>query len=206
MASASNHIHGAHSLLDGLQIRFSDKYRPAKRIVLAPDYVHRTQEDMAAILDLDYNFRLETSVLSNQNSNGNWLSLFKEEDAQMKDSASQENSLAPSSSQHRGPSPSSNKPARPPPPQPHAHSSASAEGTAAVRLSPTSASVTYQQSVPLQPQKVSPQPQIPRPNGATNHSFRVEDFEPNAANPFDAEELKSLNDMEELQRVLQSPH
>lgn len=100
------------------------------------------------------------------------------------------------------------KPARPPPP----HSSHGATTTASdpsvnankakggVSMNPAFASVSYR---PMEPQKAS---NVPKAASTlvqgTKNDFRVEDFEPNTANPFDNLELKSLNDMEELQRVL----
>ena len=93
------------------------------------------------------------------------------------------------------------RPAPPRPPPPKAAVSDNSKECSGVSLNPLFASVSYR---PLEPQKAT-KPSggaVTQSSNATNNGFRAEDFEPNSHNPFDNLELKSLNDMEELQHVL----
>ncbi|OQV20201.1 hypothetical protein BV898_05757 [Hypsibius exemplaris] len=193
-----------HSFLEGIQIRLTDKYKPQRRVILPPDCTNRLQEDIEAILDLDYDFKLEQQVLavyaqqtatasvedSDDRSSSSWPPAAVDGLTPVVPAVSQTSSTTAVESvstvtKPKGPPP------RPPPPV--------KDAAAGVSINPFLASVSYR---PMEPQKA----QLPGASAeaapSNAHTFRVEDFEPNSANPFDHLELKSLNDMEQLQQVL----
>ncbi|CAH1797259.1 unnamed protein product [Owenia fusiformis] len=197
--------------IDGVPIKLSDKYKPLKKVTLPLNF---QQRDISSILNLQYDFTLETDVI--EWTEAQKESQLMEEQAHFDNIATNIEQLGKDNDsmdidiEGADFAPEGSHTIMPEPDDDDQNHVSDQQIRSTENVAPLVAQVPSV-DVPLniwnnilQPVQIQPNKQTNQPKPAERStSFNLADFE-RVQDPFDSVELKTLNDFEELGKVLQN--
>ncbi|XP_077989172.1 ubiquitin-associated protein 1-like isoform X1 [Glandiceps talaboti] len=173
--------------LDGVEFKIGEKFKMPTRVSLPVNY---HQKDPTELLSREYDFTVENEVLRWAEERNRAEAAREAEEQARREAQAHVLSLGGVDSTTRN----------------DLDILASANGTQVLepRIAPVVANMSNEV---MQPVLSNPtRRQQSNPDGVSPNSINIADFEAVASDPFEATELKTINDLEELSRVLESSY